>query len=210
MGYSIGDKVIINDYCLYWSSYKNTVGKIGVIQGRKSSAGNYPVLIDGMYNTKVSSYSGCFWINENYISLVNKEEEKQMTVVKGNYKVAMVKFLQGTNTTMDYAFALFDDSIKKDDYVLVDTSKGFSVAKVSEVKSQVDYDGVTVTKEVVCKVDFADFEKRKENRKKKDALKKRMDAMIKDNQEVVLYEMLAKTNPDMAEMLKEYKELSNA
>jgi len=36
-----------------------------------------------------------------------------------------------------------------------------------------------------------------------------MDAMIKDNQEVVLYEMLAKTNPDMAEMLKEYKELSN-
>ena len=56
---------------------------------------------------------------------------------------------------------------------------------------------------------LADFEKRKENRKKKDALKKRMDAMIKDNQEVVLYEMLAKTNPDMAEMLKEYKELSN-
>lgn len=62
----------------------------------------------------------------------------------------------------------------------------------------------------MCKIDFTDFEKRKENRKKKDALKKRMDAMIKDNQEVVLYEMLAKTNPDMAEMLKEYKELSNA
>lgn len=135
--------------------------------------------------------------------------EDNMAAVKGNYKVAMVKFLEGVNTTKDYAFALFDDTIKKDDYVLVDTTRGFSVGKVSEVKSQVDYDGVTVTKEVVCKVDFSDFEKRKENRKKKDALKKRMDAMIKDNQEVVLYEMLAKTNPDMAEMLKEYKELSN-
>lgn len=135
--------------------------------------------------------------------------EDNMAAVKGNYKVAMVKFLEGVNTTKDYAFALFDDTIKKDDCVLVDTTRGFSVGKVSEVKSQVDYDGVTVTKEVVCKVDFADFEKRKENRKKKDALKKRMDSMIKDNQEVVLYEMLAKTNPDMAEMLKEYKELSN-
>lgn len=129
--------------------------------------------------------------------------------VKGNYKVAMVRFPEWVNTTKDYAFALFDDTIKKDDFVLVDTTRGFSVGKVSEVKSQVDYDGVTVTKEVVCKVDFADFEKRKENRKKKNALKKRMDAMIKDNQEIVLYEMLAKANPDMAEMLKEYKELSN-
>ena len=50
---------------------------------------------------------------------------------------------------------------------MVDTTRGFSVGKVSEVKSQVDYDGVTVTKEVVCKVDFADFEKRKENERRK-------------------------------------------
>ena len=92
---------------------------------------------------------------------------------------------------------------------MVDTTRGFSVGKVSEVKSQVDYDGVTVTKEVVCKVDFTDFEKRKENRKKKDALKKRMDSMIKDNQEIVLYKMLAETNPEMADMLKEYESLSN-
>lgn len=115
--------------------------------------------------------------------------EDNMAAVKGNYKVAMVKFPEWVNTTKDYAFALFDDTIKKDDYVLVDTTRGFSVGKVSEVKSQVDYDGVTVTKEVVCKVDFADFEKRKENRKKKNALRKRMMQEYSLNPKLLLNRM---------------------
>lgn len=151
-----------------------------------------------------------FGEREQIIKEVYLEREGyNMAAVKGNYKVAMVKFIQGVNTTKDYAFALFDESIKKDDCVLVDTANGFSVAKVSEVVSQIDYDGVTVIREVVCKVDFTEFETRKENRKKKDALKKRMDSMIKDNQEIVLYKMLAETNPEMADMLKEYESLSN-
>ena len=129
--------------------------------------------------------------------------------VKGNYRVAMCKFLQGTNTTKKYSFALFDSSISLDDCVLCDTANGYGVAKIVDIKAQEEYVGATVTKEIICKVDFTDFNNRIETRKKKEAIKKTMDKMIKENQEVVLYKMLAESNPDMAKLLEEYQSLSN-
>ena len=131
--------------------------------------------------------------------------------VKGNYKVAIVTFLQGMNTTKRYSFALFDNDVNCDDLVLCDTSTGYGVAKVLNILSQEEYEGkgVIPTKEIICKVDFTNFEKRKELRKKKDSIKKQMDKMVKDNQELVLYQMLAEKNPEMATMLEEYKNLMN-
>lgn len=128
--------------------------------------------------------------------------------VTGNYKVAMVKFISGNNTSKEYAFALFDENVKPNDFVLCDTSYGYNVAKVSSIIHD-HYDGLPVTKEIVCKVDFTDFNNRKEVRKQKEELKKKMDKMVKDNQELILYQAIADKNPEMASLLEMYKSLGD-
>lgn len=146
--------------------------------------------------------------NEESLMLI-KKGGTNMAAVTGNYRVAVVKFVDGTNTYTNYSFALFDNSIAVDDLVLCDTAKGYNVAKVVDIVEQENYSGTTVTKEIICKVDFSNFEKRKETRKKKETIKKQMDKLVKQNQELVLYQMLAKDNPEMQAMLEEYQKLDS-
>lgn len=134
---------------------------------------------------------------------------KNTMAVNGNYRVATVKFLQGMNTSKEYAFALFDNEVYPNDFVLCDTANGYSVARVSGIVHKNEWEGATVTKEIICKVDFSEFEARKELRKQKEVLKKQMDKMVADNQELILYQAIAEKNPEMAEMLKAYKALSD-
>lgn len=129
-------------------------------------------------------------------------------MVTGNYRIAIVNFLKGSNTTKGYSFALFDSSIMVDDIVLCDTSVGYQVAKVIDIVEQLDYNGADVTKEIICKVDFSNFQKRIEERKRKVELKAKMDAMVKDDKELMLYQMLAEKNPVMKEMLDEYTNIN--
>ena len=151
----------------------------------------------------------CF--NISNLAKISSKNEKGGSVmaIKGNYDVAMVKFINGTNTTKEYAFALFSETAYLDDLVLCDTSNGYHVAKVVSIIPQNRYTGVAVTKEIICRVDFTAFEKRKELRKQKEVLKKQMDKLIADNQELILYQALAEKNPEMAEMLAVYKSLGD-
>lgn len=149
------------------------------------------------------------YIRKQNLEIINKREENEMSEVKGNYNVAMCKFVQGTNTTKEYAFALFNDDIYVGDCVLCDTTCGYNIAKVVNVIPKLEYDGTKVTKEIICKVDFSDFNHRAETRKKKEAIKKQMDKMVKENHDIVLYQMLAKENPEMENMLREYQSLGD-
>ena len=168
-----------------------------------------------------SFYSPCIYVQVKLKSGVIKSyNEKSLALVDnkmifggnnnmlvGNYNVAKVKFVQGTNTVQGSSFALFDNNIGVDDLVLCDTSSGYNVARVTEIIPQSEYEGVSVTKEIICKVDFTDFEARKENREKAKKLKVEMDKKIKDLQELTLYEMMAAKCPELKEMLDEYKQL---
>jgi hypothetical protein len=145
--------------------------------------------------------------NENSLRLY-KGDDKMANLI-GNYDVALVKFLKGTNTTKEYAFALFDKNVVVGDLVVCDSSNAYSVAKVSNIVKSSDYNGI-VSSEVVCRVDFSDYERRKENRKQMESLKKMMDEMVAKNQELILYQAIAEKSPEMAELLEKYKELANA
>ena len=134
---------------------------------------------------------------------------KEIKMLIGNFNIAGVQFVEGYNTGKVYSFALFDDTIIEGDYVLCDTQNGFAVAKVVSIETQESYNGVAVTKEIICKLNFADFEKRKEIRKKATELKAKLDREVKKNQDITIYETVAKNNPAVAEMLKQYKELLN-
>ena len=136
------------------------------------------------------------------------KEDKSM-VVKGNYNVAEVTFINGTSSNR-YCFALFDENITVGDTVLVDTVNGYSVAVVEniiskEIAESEDY--ALPTKEVVCKVDFTAFNERKDKRAKAAKLKSDMDKKVKSLQEIAVFELLAEKSPELREMLTEYKSL---
>lgn len=190
-----GDRVIVISDC---ASYN----QVGTVSSYKRLYGYIRVQVT-LDNGSIRDYA------EDSLRLLDVNEGGIGMAVKGNYDVAMVTFLQGTNTVKEYAFALFDKGyIAVGDLVLCDTANGYGVAKVTKIISQEECN-IHVMKEIICKVDFTNFEKRKELRKQKEALKKQMDKMVADNQELILYQAIADKNPDMAAMLMAYKALGD-
>ena len=180
-----------------------TYNSIGVVEGVNYWGDAVNVRLDGVSRT--------FTYNPKNLTLISEEEYNTNTkgdnkMIMGNYMVAMVKFVQGTNTTKEYAFALFDYSIVINDLVLCDTANGYNVARVVEIfpKSECKAD---VTKEIICNVDFEAYNIRKDNREKARQLKVEMEKKVKAMQELTLYEMMAEKSPELKEMLDNYKSL---
>lgn len=194
-----GDRVKVTSYC---QSY----GKIGtVIKCWRNDYNNNNYIEVKLEDGSTHNY------NELSLISINTKKENNITkgdneMITGNYKVAMVKFVQGTNTVKGYAFALFDEYVIVDDYVLCDTANGYGVAKVIDIIAKDEYDG-DVTKEIICGVDFTNFEQRKKNREEAKKLKSEMDKKMKEMQELALYEMMAEKSPELREMLDTYKGL---
>lgn len=196
MKFKIGDKVRVVSDC---ASYN----QIGVVESYQRLYGYERVQVR-LNNGSVKQY------NEDSLRLLEANEGGNDMAVKGNYDVAFVKFLQGVNTTKEYAFALFekDGSVCVGDFVLCDTVNGYNVAQITRIVSQTECE-FSVTKEIICKVDFAAFNKRKELREQKKSLKQQMDKLVAENQELILYQAIADKNPEMAAMLTAYKALSD-
>lgn len=186
------------------NNYKRTIGLIGEIQYTGSR--EYGIKFVEVYNS--SSQKGLFYYEPKEFDFIDVHDKLKNggndMAVTGNYKVAEVTFLQGVNTTKRYAFALFNNDIDVNDTVLCDTNNGYVVGRVENIIPKEEWNGATVTKEIICKVDFSDFEIRKENRKKKENLKKQMDKIVKENQEIALFQMLAEKDEKMKELLEEY------
>lgn len=141
---------------------------------------------------------------------LKKKGEIDMAALEGRYTVAMVKFVQGANTVKEYAFACFDNTIAVGDTVLCDTQCGYGVAKVTRLVEQEEYSGVAVTKEIICKIDLTEFEKRKANRTLRANLIKKMDKVAKENQNMHLYQMIAESNPEMRMLLEEFNKIGQS
>lgn len=199
-----GDRVIVINEGL--QSY----GEVGVVSDSYSYSSSTYVTFNNWRNTGENK---TLFINNRNLEKYDANKHviggKNTMAVNGNYRVAAVKFLQGTNTFKEYAFALFDKDVFPNDLVLCDTANGYGVARVVSITPKNEWEGTVVTKEIICKVDFSEFEARKELRKQKENLKKMMDKMVAENQELILYQAIAEKNPEMAAMLAEYKNLVN-
>ena len=140
----------------------------------------------------------------------NKGEDNMLM---GNYMVCKIKFVEGTNTNREYYYALYDSNIGTGDYVVVKSANhGFGLAIVTDViadecvaQSMRDY--CNGGREVVAKFDMLSYEERVEKRKKAKQLKADMDKKMKELQELAVFEMMAEKNPELKDMLDEYKEL---
>lgn len=196
-----------------------TYRKVGVVESTQLFTHCVEVVIEGLpslvfkpSNLELVSRADEYAYVENDVEITNetnnKVKETNDMSVTGNYEVALVKFVQGVNTTKNYAFALFDDTVAVNDTVLVDTTNGYGVAVVNEIHGKVDYEelGCSLpTREVICKIDFTAFDERKNKRAKAIKLKKDMDNMVKSLQEIAVFELLAEKSPELKAMLDEYK-----
>lgn len=125
-----------------------------------------------------------------------------MAVLKGYYAVAETK--QGSS---HYYYAIYDDgnTYKVGDKVIV-SGRCRDILEITDILAPEEVT-INVCAEAICKVDTTAYNKRVENRKKADKLKKEMDKMIKAMDESKKYEMYAEESPELAEMLNEYKSL---
>ena len=119
--------------------------------------------------------------------------------------IAVVRFIEGYNTTK-YDFFNDVEDLAKDDLVVVDTVNGYSLAKVVEFKET----SAKATKWIVQKVDTAAHKARLEKQAAIKALRHKMEQRRKQIQDVQVYALLAQSDPEMAEMLKQFLALEGA
>lgn len=133
-----------------------------------------------------------------------------VNVIPGNYEVALCSFINSSNPEKQYAYALFDYCAAIGDRALVQANGRYCVVRIENILSNNEHEsagGHPITSEIICRVDFSAFEGRIEQRKRKDELRKQMDKLVKENQELILYQALAEKCPEMAVLLNEYKSL---
>lgn len=190
-----GDRVQI-DSVKYGGAYRGATGTVKSFYGT-----NVAIAIDGHYNQR--SEHGYYYFNASSVKRI-KDEENGGQFMEGNYRVAHVKFLDGTNDKT-YLYACYDPSIEVNDICVVKTAHhGFGVATVEEITPKGDE---KLIREIVCKVDFTDYRRREENRARKAELVKMMKERAAALQEIALYKMLAGNDENMADMVHEYEQL---
>lgn len=199
--YAVGDRVVI----LYDPEWHK--GELADEHGRISRTfyckGDYlyGIKIDNRVNPK--SKSGLYWFETKIIKLENEREDIPMFK---NYTTVEVSFLDNPATT--YPYALYDSEVKVNDIVVVNTGHhGFALAKVVFFPDEEHKREVQFGREVICRVDFTQFNARVEARKRASELKREMEKRMREAQEIALYEMLAEKDPTLKGMLEEYKTL---
>lgn len=125
--------------------------------------------------------------------------------MEGNYRIAQVSFLEGYNTNKVYPYACYDLSMTAGDICVVKTeSHGLGIAKIIEIGGKTDE---KITREIICKCDFSDYNNREANRKRRAELLKLMHTRAAELQELALFQMLAKEDAGMQSILGEYNSL---
>lgn len=170
----------------------------------------YPrTMINGLYGISpcdagIRAYS-CSPLETKYME-DNKMKNKQL--IKG-YKVAKIAF-EGCDNLINYA--LYEDDVMIDDKVLCSTGHhGEQIGKVAGIYDLTDEHmpdmPVNYGREVICKIDYSGYINRQERLHKLAQLKQKMEKKREELNELAVYQALAADCPEMAEMLKEFKEL---
>lgn len=139
------------------------------------------------------------------LQLVENNQEEQEMAITGDFKVAKVKFLNGTNTNTEYEYAMFDEYEVGDTVVVASAHHGLGIAKISAIITKEQAVTKAFEREIVSRVDMEAYETRKKNRNRLQELKKQMDERVRDLNQLALFEMLAAKDDELSKMLGEYK-----
>ena len=139
------------------------------------------------------------------LQLVENNQEEQEMAITGDFKVAKVKFLNGTNINTEYEYAMFDDYEVGDTVVVASAHHGLGIAKISAIITKEQAITKAFEREIVSRVNMEAYETRKKNRNRLHELKKQMDDRVRDLNQLALFEMLAAKDDELSKMLGEYK-----
>lgn len=136
-----------------------------------------------------------------------KEETPMNTMyTEKNCRVAGVTL--NPFTTKEYAYALFLKDVEPGAEVVVRNSDGSLVlGRLTSIDSH-PHEKVKNGCEVICVIDMTEYNRRQEQFAKVAELRKKMDARVKALQDIALYEMLAKDDPELKDLLAEFKTVS--
>ena len=139
------------------------------------------------------------------IQLIENNQEDQKMAITGDFKVANVKFLNGANTSCEYEYAMFDDYEVGDTVVVASAHHGLGIAKISSIITKDQAATKNFEREIVSKVDMETYETRKKNRNRVNELKAKMDKRFNELNKIALFEIMAEKDPELKNMLEEYK-----
>lgn len=185
----------------YWKD--KLVGLIGTV--RSESGKSISVIFDTVQNER-SSY-GCFYFKVTELELMDESnneimEEKNMPKITNYFNAVTVQFIGDANPC-PCVYANFDPDINVGDLCVVKPAHHeIALARVAKI---IDKNDIELQREIVTKVYTDDYDNRVKMRNKAAELKAKMEARAKQLQDIALYQMLAKDDPDMADLLNEYQ-----
>lgn len=192
------------------SSYKkyDYTGLLGtVVSNRYGAYGSIVVKLDGATNPY--SGTGRFYFKPHELEIVKEcnndiLEENNMQNIINYFNIVKIQYLDNS-TPSRWEYANFDSGLKVGDLCVVKSAHhGLGLAKVVEI---IDRNDAEVTREIVAKVDTEMYDFRVKARKEAAELKAKMQERAKQLQDVMLYQMLAKEDPEMQSMLERYQDL---
>lgn len=148
-----------------------------------------------------------YYCNDNLRKITKEEKEKDKMYITGDFKVAKVKFLSGTNTNTEYEYAMFDDYQIGTTVVVQSAHHGLGVAKIMDVIDKEKAVTKKFEREIVAAIDMTAYEQRKKDRARLKELDSKMKRKAEEINKLAVFEMLAEKDEDMKSMLAEYKDL---
>lgn len=195
MKFKNGDRVVVHNSKLLTHGCTGTIEDYG-FQSWKTSVN---VRLD---DGKLLTYK---YTN---LSLIKKEEEISKMYITGDFKVAKVKFISGTNTNTEYEYAMFEEYQVGDTVVVASAHHGLGLAKITEIITKDEAKTKKFEREIVCYVCMDFYEQRKKNRARLQELNSKMEKRAQELNKLAIFEMLAEKDESLKDMLDEYKTLT--
>lgn len=185
------------------SCYKkyHIVGELGTVVNWRSFENKAAIQLDNKTNN--SSGKGYFYMNKHNIEFL---EEENMNKIENYLNIATIKFVD-EKYDKTYQYANFDLELRPGNLcVVMSANHGMGLAKVVDITARND---IALEREIVAIVNTEAYDFRVDQRKKAAELKAKMQERAKKLQDVALFQMLAKDDPEMAELLAAYQGIAS-
>lgn len=184
-------------------------GKIGTVYDFFTCReGVTAVRIQGEYNPRSSH--NVFYFEDRFLRLVKAEETNisEEDIIMLNHSSVVTVSIINNGQWSGRNCACYGLDLKENDLCVVNIpGEGLFVASVDAVHAP-ETVKEPLTAEVVDKVDETAYNARVEQRKLEKELKAKMAERAKKLQDIVLFETLAKSDPEMQQLLDQYKTLN--
>lgn len=202
----IGKRVRVK-WCDKYKRY-NIKGCCGTIRAVYSYIA---VELDGRRNEY--SATGDFYFYKKHLEIIDDKNMEGNTMAINTNRItnylntAKIHFLDDANANRTYDYANYIPDLYEGDLcVVMSAQHGMGVAKVVEIVYEND---IPLSREIVCRFDPTDYNARVETRKKAAELMQKMQERAKKLQDIVLYQTLAKDDPEMAQLLADFTNLGS-